>query len=646
METTKTVSVIVPIFNVDIYLRKCLDSLAAQSLEGLEVILVNDGSTDYSADIAREYAEKYPERFIYVEETNSGLSAARNYGFSFSKGEYIAYVDSDDYVAPDIYRLMYEKAIEDDSDLVCCGYDRIRSPWDDPDAAKTVKQYRFYAMHHSGHSVYDYPSLLIESSCYAWNKLYRRSLMEKTAFPAGQKYEDSAVTYNLMEMANRISLVNEAGYYYRVQRAGAITTETRGIFDIFKSMDSLLAYYRGIGKEKTFHDELEYLCFRHLLYARQTQLARAPLSVLHEYLSKAFRYLSRNFPGWRNNKYYLRDSTLYSPKYEAKKIFYFSSYSYITCNLMSRVSSGIKKGIREVKRSFSPNADNANNANNKKKSGTASLDPEVLQEIQSLQRGILKTIHNFCRDNGLRYYAAEGSLLGAVRHNGFVPWDDDMDLVMPRDDFEQLISLWSNRSIAGCVLLSKETYGNYYLPFIKIVQNENIKYYTRNRKTPAFFQGLSIDVFPLDAAVECDTKEEIRRLRKIRMLRDMMLYKVDSLKSGARRFASLLHGAPFRSMKSLQEQLKSTCTKYNHQDTPCLANYGSAYSPMRETFPRELWGEPKLCRFDDTEIMVPQEGERILNCIYGAYNELPPEEQQVCKHKYEKVITDDETQVS
>ena len=643
MGTTKTVSVIVPIFNVDIYLRKCLDSLVAQSLEGLEVILVNDGSTDYSADIAQEYVNKYPERFVYVEEANSGLSAARNYGFSFSKGEYIAYVDSDDYVAPDIYRLMYEKAVEDDSDLVCCGYDRIRSPWDDPDEIKTVKQYRFYAMHHSGHSVYDYPSLLIESSCYAWNKLYRRSLMQKASFPAGQKYEDSAVTYNLMEMANRISLVNEAGYYYRVQRAGAITTESRGIFDIFKSMDSLLAYYRGIGKEGTFHDELEYLCFRHLLYARKTQLAKAPLSLMHEYLSRAFHYLSGNFPNWKNNKYYLMDTPLYSPKYETKKIFYCSSSSYILCNLFSRISSGIKKRTRRIKRVF---LRAAGESNSNRKTGNVPLDQDVLLEIQSLQRRILKTIHGFCQDNGLRYYAAEGSLLGAVRHNGFVPWDDDMDLVMPRDDFEKLVSLWGNKSISGCVLLSKETYGNYYLPFVKIVQNENIKYYTRNRKTPAFFQGLSIDVFPLDAAVECNTKEEIRRLRKIRMLRDMMLYKVKSLNSGARRFASFLHGAGFRSMKSLQEQLRSVCTKYNHQDTSYLANYGSAYSPMRETFPRESWGEPKLCRFDDAEIMVPQEGDRILNCIYGAYNELPPEEQQVCKHRYEKVKTDDETQIS
>ena len=136
-----SVSVIVPIYNVSRYLHQCLDSLKAQTLKELEVILVNDGSTDDSGDIAREYAGLYPELFSYYEEKNSGLSAARNNGFALSHGEYIAFVDSDDYVAPDICEKMYRKAKEDGSDLVCCAYNQIVSSVKNPDDTETIKRY-------------------------------------------------------------------------------------------------------------------------------------------------------------------------------------------------------------------------------------------------------------------------------------------------------------------------------------------------------------------------------------------------------------------------------------------------------------------------------------------------------------------------
>ena len=636
------VSVIVPMYNIDVYLRKCLDSLAAQTLDELEVILVNDGSVDYTEDIACEYVHRYPERFFYYKEENSGLSAARNFGFSFARAPYVAFVDSDDYVAENIYQQMYETAIKDDSELVCCGYDRISSPWYDPDEIRTIKKYRFYAMHHSGHSIYECPSLLIEASCYAWNKLYSRRLLEKMSFPVGQKYEDSAVVYNMMEMANKISLVNEAGYYYRVKREGAITTDTKGIMDIFLSMDSFLSYYRRAGKETLFHEELNYLCFRHLLYARKNQLSTAPLSYIFRYTYKAFKYLKENCPDWKNNKYYYHDYTLYSPKYEARNLLYHNA----CCFSASYVFNGIRRKVCKLAKKIRKASSQAfgKRVGTKKKTAIP-LEEHALLDIQRLQREILKVIHSFCRENGLRYYAAEGSLLGAERHQGFVPWDDDMDLVMPREDYEKLIKLWNNRSISGCVLLSKETYKKYYLPFIKIVQNENIKYYTRNRKVPDRFHGLSIDIFPLDTSPEFNTIEELRRLHKIRVLRDLMLYKTKSLSSGKRSFACFLRGAPFRSMFSLQEQLKKTCTKYNNTELTCLANYGSAYSPSKEIFPVEWWGEPVLRRFDDTEVMVPQEPKKILNCIYGAYQELPPEKQRVCKHRYE-VIQNDKVQIS
>ena len=116
------VSVIVPVYNVDKYLRKCLDSLVNQTLKEIEIIVINDGSTDGSQRIIDEYQNTYPDIIRGFIKSNGGLSDARNYGLPFCRGEYIGFVDSDDYVDKRMYELMYTKASEDDSDMVTCDY--------------------------------------------------------------------------------------------------------------------------------------------------------------------------------------------------------------------------------------------------------------------------------------------------------------------------------------------------------------------------------------------------------------------------------------------------------------------------------------------------------------------------------------------
>ena len=315
MEKPK-VSVVVPIYNVEAYLNECLDSLLAQQMDGLEVILVNDGSKDSSGEIAKAYAEKYPDLFFYYEEENSGLSAARNFGVTKAHGEYISFVDSDDYTAPGIYQKMYDAGKRDDSDMVCCGYDRI-----DAETRKPIFKYRFHTMYRSGHSVAEYPGILTDVSCFAWNKLYRPYLLTALPFPKGQKYEDSAVTYSMAEMANRVSFVNEAGVYYRDQRAGSISAEPGSYFDIFKSMSSMYRYYSEKGLAKEYKAELEYLAYRHLLsHTRSVQLMNGKKSVAWKYICKSFNHLRKYYPGWKQNAYLRTDSPWNTPKYELRRV--------------------------------------------------------------------------------------------------------------------------------------------------------------------------------------------------------------------------------------------------------------------------------------------------------------------------------------
>ena len=104
------VSIIVPFYNVEKYIEKCLQTLVDQTLEDIEIILVNDGSKDKTIDIVKKYQEMYPTKIVYLEKANGGLSDARNYAIPYAKGEYIAFLDSDDYVETTMYQEMYEIA--------------------------------------------------------------------------------------------------------------------------------------------------------------------------------------------------------------------------------------------------------------------------------------------------------------------------------------------------------------------------------------------------------------------------------------------------------------------------------------------------------------------------------------------------------
>ena len=116
------VSVIVPFYNVEKYIEKCLNSLVNQSLEEIEIILVNDGSQDSSKEKAKEIEKKFPNKIKYYEKANGGLGDARNFGIKYATGEYIAFLDSDDYVEPTMYEEMYEKAKQENADMVECDF--------------------------------------------------------------------------------------------------------------------------------------------------------------------------------------------------------------------------------------------------------------------------------------------------------------------------------------------------------------------------------------------------------------------------------------------------------------------------------------------------------------------------------------------
>lgn len=218
--STPYLSVIVPVYNVENYLEQCLESILAQTFTDFEVLLINDGSTDGSAAICERYAaQDHRIRLFYKE--NGGLVSARQYGFPHAQGEYVTFVDSDDWIDPDMYRKMCIPAKETGADMVCCGCTAVTPE-------KNIDRRDFCAP-----GIYDkealearvYPQMLYHGTFFhygvspqLWNKLFRRSLLEKHIFnvPLSVRLgEDALVSYICLLDADTVCFLEECYYYYR-----------------------------------------------------------------------------------------------------------------------------------------------------------------------------------------------------------------------------------------------------------------------------------------------------------------------------------------------------------------------------------------------------------------------------------------------
>lgn len=205
---TPKVSIILPVYNVAEFLPACLDSLLDQTLDQLEIVAVNDGSTDTSAAILQAYQEKYPSKLFVYTTTNHGVSHARNYGFSKSHGEYVWFVDSDDFIQPSACEQLYTKAVQDDNDLVLFSYYNI----DMSSGKKTPFPMRH---HNQNFSFSEKPYEMSILSPYPWIKLIQRELFEGLAFPEGIRFEDLPVAYLLAAKARNVGIIDECLYNYR-----------------------------------------------------------------------------------------------------------------------------------------------------------------------------------------------------------------------------------------------------------------------------------------------------------------------------------------------------------------------------------------------------------------------------------------------
>lgn len=294
------VSVIVPVYNVEEHLPRCLDSLVNQTLQNIEVIILNDGSKDNSQKIIDEYKSKYPCIIKAHAKENTGVADTRNIGISMAKGEYIAFVDSDDHVALDMFEKMTKKAYETGAEVVVCRYTRYRK-----DGFSFVPG--VFDKNMFGTSVVEEPGIILGSRPYLTNKIFKRSLITENniTMPKLRLCEDSAMTYPLLLLANKVELVDESFYFYQVDREdSSINTYDDRLYDAFRAWDIIIKFYKDKGHFEKCYYALAEQC-RIVVSVRLRALNWVmDKRFVNDYIKKSFKYLNENFKGWRKNEYY------------------------------------------------------------------------------------------------------------------------------------------------------------------------------------------------------------------------------------------------------------------------------------------------------------------------------------------------------
>lgn len=290
------VSVIVPVYNVENYIERCLESLVNQTLQDIEIIVVNDGSTDNSESIIKRYLEKFNSKIKYFYKTNGGLSDARNYGMKYATSDYIAFLDSDDYVDVTMYEKLYNKAISENYDLVECDF---------------IWKYENKQIKDNGYIYKDKYEMIVNARVVAWNKLIKRSLIteNKIQFPKGFRYEDVEFFYKLLPYIKKFGFVKEFLIYYVQREDSIVKAQDERTRDIFLVLDNVIKYY----KEKDFYDEykeqLEYTYIRLLLCSSLLRIVKIKDKMIRkEQINTTWRNLNVNFPKWKKNKILLENN--------------------------------------------------------------------------------------------------------------------------------------------------------------------------------------------------------------------------------------------------------------------------------------------------------------------------------------------------
>ena len=294
------ISIVVPVYNVEKYLQRCIDSILAQTFPDFELILVDDGSTDNSGKICDEYAKK-DQRIVVVHQENRGQSLSRNLGISLAKGDYITFIDSDDFILPHFLEYLYKECTNAGADMSICGFSRYL---DKDDISSVIERMDYKSESYEKTKMEEY---LVSSKITntVWGKLYKKSIVCDFKFPNRKYCEDVFSTYMLIHASKRIVFFDYNGYVYR-NNLDSVMNEK---YSPQKKDGIYISVERARFMEQNYPDLAKY-AYRGVIYScNQVLLCMGRSRVIDAEILVEMQRLYRNYV-----KYYLQCKTSVSGK--------------------------------------------------------------------------------------------------------------------------------------------------------------------------------------------------------------------------------------------------------------------------------------------------------------------------------------------
>lgn len=279
------VSIIIPIYNMEKTLDRCLNSVVNQTYDDIEIILINDGSKDSSLDIAMSYQKK-DNRIIIVNQENKGISVARNNGLKEATGDLLAFVDSDDYIELDMIEKLTREIISNNADIAISDYYMF-------DENKKIKNTVGYPSLFGG-SIYDNPLIIRDIDYAPWNKIYKKELFDGIEFPVNTKYEDFETILKVFSKAKKIVKVDYPLYDYYINMSGETRTQSIKNMDMLKIVNNLYDYFDFNGKDMILKDVFFEVVSEKLLNSASTLFKICNFRETSNYINNVYTFLNKH----------------------------------------------------------------------------------------------------------------------------------------------------------------------------------------------------------------------------------------------------------------------------------------------------------------------------------------------------------------
>lgn len=282
------ISIIIPCYNAEKTIKRCLESVISQTYKNIEIVIINDGSIDKTDSIIKKYIND--NRIKYYNRSNHGIGKTRNFGIKEATGEYITFLDSDDYLPNDAIDNLYKLAQKNKLDLVVSDY------YVDNKNIKSEKIKSFPIT-----NVKNNPNLIFDINLAPWNKLYKKELIENIKFEENLKYEDAPFVIESIIKAKRIGKLDKETYYYVVNPNSETTIRDERIFDIFKILDII---GRLVENKKQLTEVYKTLCIRIICNYNIQQRYQKKIKTANRFINKGFYYMKKVDPKYKHSVYF------------------------------------------------------------------------------------------------------------------------------------------------------------------------------------------------------------------------------------------------------------------------------------------------------------------------------------------------------